>query len=353
MEPANEMLLNLNGNAESLLETGNDKAQDLRHPAMDHPYYWEYLQIADALSGLFRKSFSYDDYFVDEPSGLSLEQIRFFSALINNAKARPVLQFCRSAGRIKAFKKQFGGVHIYLWREPRNQWWSFKINNYFDALVQLIYNAAGLPAALNEIKKQSGIRAFHDDDIQAEFVYAHQHPLGAQANYFAFYGLWLYAFLEGKKHADITVSIDKLSNLEECRSATASSLSKSGIQGLDFSDCVMQPLAFSDGEKAFFSSIELQVQDIFLRHGYPKDQIEYAVEMQKSVMDLGVEDLAAARRDAIQARAVALRLLDRAEDFERELSGAKIEIINMKNSLSWRITQPLRQGKAIIFKWRN
>ena len=168
-EPANELLRHLNDDADEILQTGSETSCGLRHPELKKPYFWEFHQVKDSLMGLFQKSFSYDDLFVDASSGLSDAEVRYYWALITNAKGRPVLQFCRSTGRIGALKDTFSGRHIHLWRSPHNQWWSYKVNDYFDSAVLLIYNAHCLPPVLEEAKRRCGIVEFHCEDIEKEF----------------------------------------------------------------------------------------------------------------------------------------------------------------------------------------
>lgn len=335
-EPVHEALLSLNGNPEQLLGNWRKTAQGLRHPTLTKPYYWEYYQIKDALSGLFYKSFSYEDSFVGE--NLPLKQAEYFETLINNAKGRPVLQFCRSVGRIAALKREYDGIHIHLWREPRGQWWSFKVNDYFDAAVQLIYNAVGLPPVLKEIRQRYGISQFHDNNVDAEFVHARLRQLPSFENYSVFYGLWLYAFMEAEEHADISINIDKLGNIEDYRNETKTFLEKLGVDSLDFTDCTMGQLTFSDAENSFFSSIEQQIYELFSKYGYNNDKLRNAMDAQHGLLELakgrGVS------REAVQARSVALRLLDKPATTE--------ELQAIQTSLSWRITRPLRYLKTLL-----
>ncbi len=309
-EPENEFLKHLNGDCEKLLEMGSDTGRHLRHPILDIPYFWEFYQIRDILKGLFRESFSYDDFFADVASGLPEDQRRYFSALISSARGRPVLQFCRSAGRIGALKQAFGGMHIHLWREPRNQWWSFKINYYFDPAVQLIYNARGLPPVLAEARRRCGMMAFQADDFEKEFEYARTHPLQTISNYFAFYALWLYAYLEGEKYADITISIDSLSANEPYRDTTLKIFAQSGIEGLDFSDCSIPRAVFTKDECEFFAKIEHQVRDLFLMYGCNVHNQEEAVAAHEGVLKLHDVLQADPLREAARARQMTLRYLD-------------------------------------------
>lgn len=339
-EPAHEALLLLNsGDPEKLLANWwREVAQGLRHPKLTKPYFWEYVQIKDAISGLFYKSFSYEDSFVGEE--LPLKQAKYFRALIDNAKGRPVLQFCRSVGRAAALKSEFGGIHIYLWREPRSQWWSFKINDYFDAAIQLTYNAVGLPPVLKEIRQRWGISQFRSKDVVSELSDARLQQLPSAANYSVFYGLWLYAFIEAEEYADISINIDKLGNMENYRIETKALLERLGIDGLDFSDCTVGQLSLSVDEDNFYSNIEHQIRELFSLYGYTPDTLRKATDEHHGLLEMvNGNDVS---REAVQARAVALRLLDKPAVTE--------ELLAIRASLSWRITRPLRKLKRLLSK---
>lgn len=362
-EPEHEFLIHLNDDADELLKTGSDLARELRHPALSKPYFWEFHQVNEVLSGLFQKSFSYDDFFVAASSGLPEDQSRYFGLLIGTAKGLPVLQFCRSAGRIGALKETFGGRHIHLWREPRNQWWSFKIHNYFDLTVQLTYNARGLPPVLKEARHLCGIVEFHSDDIEEEFEHARKHPLGAAANYFAFYALWLYAYLEGEKYADVTISIDRLSIDKAYQEKILQSLALLAIDGLDFSDCSIPRTVFTEDESNFYTNIEHQVQGLFLSHGYNKFHLDEATATREAILKLPEGMQPDPLRDAMRAREMALRYLDqhaqaenraaqaeahateaeaRATQAEARANASDAQLAGILNSKTWHLTAPLR-----------
>ena len=309
-EPENEFLIHLNGDANKLLENSEGTVSVLRHPQLNKPYYWEFYQIKDDLKGLFRKSFSYDTYFIETMAGFTADLSQYFNALITYAKGRPVLQLCRSSGRIGAFKQSFGGIHIHLWRDPRNQWWSFKVNNYFDSVVQLIFNASGLPTVLSETRDRCGIAKFHSDEIEEELEYALRHPLVSTKNYFAFYSIWLYSFLEGEKYADVTVNIDHLSVDEIYCNQILQRFVGLGIDGLDFSDCSIPSVNFTVNEKKNFTTIENQVHDLFLSNGYSKYEIEKSVASRERELRPNSSGQEEVLRDATRAREMALRYLD-------------------------------------------
>lgn len=331
-EPLHEILLNLNVDPGKIPDFWGNAMIELRHPKLDRPYFWEFWEIRDSLRDLFKKSFSYDDFFVDVPPGLPDDQRKYFNALIKNAKGRPVFQECRSTGRIAALKEAFGGVHIHLWREPRNQWWSFKVNNYFDATVQRIFNAGALPAVLLAVKQECGIMDFHHEDIQVEFENAFKRPLPSRQNYFAFFALWLYSFLECEKHKDVTISIDMLSADAGYRDDCSKELMNFGIEGLDFSDCSIPRMVFTQEDTALFAEVERYTFDVFLQYGYKQAELQKVEEVLKCVRSIepSRKDVL---NDLIRSHSMVLRYLDRVSETSQELVSQQACINQLQTDL--------------------
>jgi len=308
-EPENELLISLNDEPEKLLQSGEETANALRHPLLDKPYFWEFYELRDELQGLFKKSFSYDNYFVAENQELAWDEKKYFETLIERAKGRPLLQLCRSSGRSGALKKAFGGVHIHLWRESRSQWWSIKINNYFDAAIQLIYNAAELPAVLLQAKHHAGITGIHNDNISNEFRMAQQRPLDPRSSYFAFYALWLFSFFENEKHADISISIDSIGSRQGYQQDVLKAFSQYHISDVDLADCDMPLINLSEQEKGLFFDVECQVAELFLAAGYDGKAIE-RIEIYKESVRNDKKTAVGEKSMAVRARKIAWWSLD-------------------------------------------
>jgi hypothetical protein len=347
----------LNTDPEQLLDTSDDMAHKLRHPKSIKPYYWEFYQIKDSLKGLFDKSFCYDDFFIEGTQDLSEKQLRYFSTLIANSDGRPVLQFCRSAGRISALKRAVGGTHIHLWRNPRDQWWSFKVNNYFDIMIQQIYNAREIPPVLLAVKRHCGISEYHNEAIEKEFAHAEQHPLSSKLNYFAFYALWLYAFIGGEEHSDISISIDRLTVDKGYMLDTIRHLSRFEINDIDLSDCAMPLFYFSNNEVQFYEEIEDRIVKLFLSFGYDQALLDEVIRKQKelcSLVDKTNTDLIDS--NLLRARETALCYFDQGVDDQIrmrqldehiQMSETHIREVNERlqviyNSYSWKLTAPMR-----------
>jgi hypothetical protein len=312
-EPENEFLVHLNRDPDQLLTMGADKARELRHPAGADPVYFrEFYQIRESLAGLFHPSFCYEDFFIAPGDRLPPQQRVYFQTLIDQARGRPVLQFCRSAGRIRALKEDLGGIHLHLWREPRNQWWSYKVNDYFDATLHLIYNAARVPAVMAAAGEICRIPAFQGGDVFEAFAFARRHPLAPEDNYFAFYALWLYAFGEYEAWADATINIDRLSLQDAYRHEIQEGLERLGITGIDFSDCAVPRALFDTEEAEFFRKIETRVQGLFLMHGYDRRVQDKVIRDHEAVFPATAEARSDPLRDARRGRQTALRCMGEA-----------------------------------------
>ncbi len=286
----------LNGDPSVLLTDPEQRNHQLRRPGVDRPYFWAFTEIADKLRGLFDPGFSWSAFFASEKDGLPSEQIAYLNALLKNAKGTPVLKFCRSAGRMRAMRAYFPGVHVYLWREPRGQWWSDKTSGCFDLMGQRVYGAAKLPAVLCAVREQWGI-----DGIRPR-------SLRAWANYGAFYGLWLFSWLEARHHMDMNVCIDGLAMIEGYRSDVMRQLAERGVCNVDLGSCRMVSDEWTPEEDGFYSWIEAGVVDTFVSHGYAREDVQEAIALSGQIRAMRVSEHPSSRAQAL--RQGAMRLMD-------------------------------------------
>lgn len=307
-EPCNESLIELDVNPDELVKSPDYHNHTLRHPALNAPYFFEFHCVHDRLRGLFKKSFSYDEYFTGPQ--LPEAQKKYFGTLIEVASKRPLLQFCRSAGRIEALKREFGGTHIHLWREPRGQWWSYKVSDYFDATTQATYNARHLPEVLARIRTLARIPLFQGRSVNREIRFHRGHPVGSRESYLAFFGMWLYSFIEYGRHTSQTICINRLNDAEYSAQVTHT-LACVGVDGLEFSDAKIANPMFSQTEESFYQSIEDEVAQLFCACGYVQTEVAAALAAGRGAMPSTpgplVDNL---QKEISQLRAVAIMLLD-------------------------------------------
>jgi hypothetical protein len=280
-EPLHEVLMRLNDHPERLMSFDKDLMNQLRHPALSKPYFFEFFDIKEHLAGTFQESFSYETFFLPSTGPLPVGLHDYLRCLITYAKVRPVLQFCRSGGRARALKSSFDAVQIHLWRNPRDQWWSYKNQSYFDATTRLIYAARDLPPALQRVKALASMDCIPGGTVQEQIRYFCPRPLPSKENYLSFYALWLYAYLECEEVADVSINIDQLSQDANYRQSIHQSLQSVGITDLDLTDCHIPKSNYLKRELAFFETIEDQVSEIFSQTGFSAGKLEAATQALK------------------------------------------------------------------------
>ena len=255
-EPLHENLLCLNhrNRWSELCAPPDETSTHLRHPKLEKPYFYEYWVHRELLAGLFNQKFSYSRYFLADGEKLPKDLTAYIEALLTSDKEScPVLHFCRSTGRISAIKETFAGLHIYLWREPRIQWWSYKVSEYFDQATRKIYGSKYLPPALCSIKQQVTTSC----DNKRYFP--------ASENYMMFYALWLDAWLRGKAAADIVINVDSAGMISAENTTLSETIAQRLGRSLDLSDLRVSGMSFQPDEIAFYERIESVVHETFLR----------------------------------------------------------------------------------------
>ena len=326
-EPVHEAVLQAGPHLEKLADvtSGHPQVMAMRHPRLDKPYFDELIQVSDAWRGRLLKRIIYDDYFgTADVAPLA----HYLQALIDAARGRAVFQECRGANRIGVIKGALGGVHLYLWRNPWDQWWSFKVNDYFDAVCLMILGATPAPPEILLLRQEIGYVEFHRETIGEEFTHFQQRPVASRDSYLVFYMLWCLAMLEARQHADLTISMDRLSESPGYRDQVGTRLAALGIEGVGFSDCMLPRAFYDKTDRAFFAAIEERAHALLLAAGHAPRTIatiaRLRAELGAAPMRTGasqlkadlrrVRDAALAHRDADAER---LRHLHQALDTVR------------------------------------
>ena len=177
-----------------------------RHP-QSAPYFLEFAPLLKSTGGIegHHPSMAIESFIPrDGLDGHLLDQeATYVDLLIKHARdihKQPVLTDTRTLGRLSALKRQFGGVHIFLYRNLLHQWASYTSIGFGGDLtflnsIRLIVNACQ-----------------HDPFIQS---LARLYPLGVpdylSETYFTVFlllHLYLYTYVIG--HADISIDMTKL-----------------------------------------------------------------------------------------------------------------------------------------------
>ena len=373
------------------METSAEKMQQLHHPVLEADYFDELKQVWPAWQNRLAPGTVYGGYFAEMPTAAGQP---FFEALAAASPKKPLFSECRTAGRIGALKQGMGGHHAYLWRNPRDQWWSYQIDPYFDAASRVIAHADPLPAPLAEL-----LNSMHwPHSLQSSFSEARDfydlRPTQFADSYTWFYGLWLFLLDHAMKNADLLINIDSLSRSTEHQDAVVKALAEWGASGIDLSDAASPAAHYAAEEQEIFSAAEARVNEIFAQSGWGTEQLEnlYALreahqpspqgdaQMQRlaskqrrallasratsvartetwaGLFDQQVAALAAAQHDAAalhralehdrkvlgELKRNAGELASDLTTASRELGLARRYIDDMQASASWRVTAPLR-----------
>lgn len=344
-EPENEMLLHLTDMADSIADTARVNAA-LRHPQLDRPYFAEFMPIREEVARLFSRHFPYDSFFLTETDA-EPDLRRYLELLIMRAQGRPVFQFCRSTGRIGWLRRNFTARHLFLWRHPWDQWWSYKVTSYFDVANLLILNSDAIPPVFEEIRSVLNFRPYHDTTLEKEYNYFDSHGLTVADSYLLFFALWYYTMYEGLRSSDVIISIDELSNSEEYRKYTLGRLEECGINGVDFSGCQIYQGYFCDKDADFFNPIEEKVIRLFMAHGYSEETAHQIAELRSNLSRpkepaweseiLRLRQMLKEYRD--EAVGMKYTIWSQSREIER-LSRREDELMSIYNSRSWKLLLP-------------
>jgi hypothetical protein len=309
-----------------------------RHPRLDRPYFQELYEVADVCLPALERAYIYDAYFAEDPKRAG---VPYWEALIGAARGRPLIQECRTASRIGVLKQALGGTHVYLWRNPWDQWWSCRINDYFPAALQLIINSGSPLPVISRLRAEIGFVT--DDSVDLALLLEHfkHHPLSAEDGYFVFYALWCLGLDQGVAHADLLLNIDFLATQPEYRIEVEQDLLARQIGGLSFSDCSVPLGSYGEKDRQFFGRIEDRVYGLLLSSGMSRERLEriiairYQFSMDQDEVPLPGWD---SSRDAERVRAI-VRDQDR-------LLASQASLITLKNGAYEEVAAQLSAARA-------
>lgn len=205
----------------------HDSSWDSNHPPHG-PYYLEYTPLMLPTGGVnqYSPDMAFEKFIPSTgvEGDISQEEIDYITLLIDHAKHLgriPVLTCTRSLGRSKSLKKQFGGTHILLTRNPFHQWASyskFALKNggdYFISTTDLILKNSKKDQFLSRLDEITSKRSLcrTDENAFIAFVITHLH---------------LYAI--ASQIADYQIDVTQVSeNQEKCRDAQRELLRLTGL----------------------------------------------------------------------------------------------------------------------------
>ncbi|WP_337879014.1 hypothetical protein [Rheinheimera sp.] len=277
-----------------LTDHGQKKVAQLRHPEMMKGYFQELLDTWECWRHVITEPMVYDAYFgsTDE-SDLG---VPYWRALIEAAKekGRPIFQECRTSNRIADIKQSIDAHHIFLWRNPWDQWWSYKVASYFDSANQLIIHSSTSPDIVKILCSELQLEAYPNSDISGAFYFYSTRPLTSEQSYLVFYLLWILALKHALDHADLMINIDRLSSSAEYRDEILLKLRRDiGVSELNFSDCKIPQADYVYKDEQFFLPLESRIHELLTANGWDAHELAQLHQLRN-------EFATVSRRDAVE-----------------------------------------------------
>lgn len=273
-EPLHEIAWFSRENPDALLQADNpDKRAQLRHPPSRQGYFQTLYDLWPQWTEHLTQTSIYSGYFNNDASN-PLSGHPYWQSLVEHTPGNIVIQECRSSGRLPMLASAFPGTHIYLYRNPRDQWRSLQVSDYFDCRLQLIMRAENPPAIIEALNAHMGSSGEPLTTIETAIAYYADKPLTARDSYLCFYILWCLGFDTAMGSADVQVSIDLLSRDARYRTNLEKSLNARLGARLDFSTACSPTYELTVQDSVFFTSIEEDARQLLADSGWKKSRID-------------------------------------------------------------------------------
>ena len=264
-EPLHHGLVKLT--AERIARDVPEVLESNRHPSLSLPYFSEFeplLKSSGRGVGQFKKSLAYDD-FILAPSAQHKTLHSYLSFLIEHAGEEgraPVLGLNRSVLRMGWMKQNFGGTHIFIRRDPRALWWSYKRyqmqgnETYFTAWLRVIDHNRD-HAAFRELAERLRLTGGLQKFLQKEKRYYSRvlNSLNDDQTYAMVYRIAQLVVQEAEQYADVALDMSRGDDPAYIQSVAEKIESRTSTQ-VDFSDFSQKPLAQEASQHVDFNAVE-------------------------------------------------------------------------------------------------
>lgn len=187
----------------------------LRHPDLKAHYFAEFPFQPEGGVAHFRKELSYDRYILDEEEAAP-ETAAYLTHLLTHARSCgkiPIFQCNRTAFRTAWMRRRFGGRHLYILRDPIDQFASYLDlagNPYFLAGTMLVAGKAQQHPLFQPLAEVVTLPRIDRPSVAEEMDLYHRIALQMpvlDVLTVHFY-LWLVGFLYNLKHADFVIDMN-------------------------------------------------------------------------------------------------------------------------------------------------
>jgi hypothetical protein len=212
-------------------------AESLHHPLTDKNYFHEYPLGSQGGVLAFPAAQRLELPEDAEDPGL----LRYLQVLVGAACGRPVFKFTRSGLLQGWMRRRLGGVHVYLARNPREQFASFlqqelRGDGHFLGMVALmVAHSPRLQALHPALAGAVGCGPDQPLPLSWQPLAEVIRLLPVPVAYQAFHALWALSLLEALRHSDFLLSLDRLAASSGYRLEAEEYFRGIGVP-IDFSD---------------------------------------------------------------------------------------------------------------------
>jgi len=297
------------GEPDHLLALDTTKKREyLRHPKSTDAYFQSLFDCWPSWSDAIAEEAIYAGFFTNDRNDRA-SGFEYWQSIIGSVDRNIVIQECRSTGRMPMLYKAFPGMHIYLYRNPWDQWWSYKVDSYFDCALQLIMQAKSPPNIIKQLLSTIGVVEYSSANVEAAMAFYKDRPLSAENSYLCFYLIWCLSFDLSFENSDLRVSIDKVSTDISYREEIAGFINgECGIE-IDLSDAAVPIRNYDAHDIDFFTELESKVHELLIAEGWDQSQLD-RLPRRKIVPDVLPPCCSGERAGASNFKRTALELLD-------------------------------------------
>jgi hypothetical protein len=301
-EPFHQDLIKIEKSRPYLWRHDQANTRSIRHPDLSRNYLAEYEQLlrpGQAAVPFFKKSFSFDEFCNNSSNP---EQKQYLDFLIAQAGSkRPVFKFTRSSLRVRWFTENYpDAVHIYLVRNPRDQFQSYLLMDQENkAHIFLVMDI--IAASVNKqhppfcyLAAQLPLLEYHADAFDKErAVYSRLlNFYSPEQRFFIFSVIWFQALLENALHAGLIMNINQLQDSAAYRDRVSRRLVELGINAPDFSDCRISTYGQSFPPGIAADSVAARALGMVLRQFAPGERRQWMTVLgEECLAALGLTDI--------------------------------------------------------------
>lgn len=317
-----------------------------RHPQCQ-PYFEEYRDLLSPEGGVPGYTYTMASRFFpsSERAGPKLDddQRRYIQSLVEHARNLdriPVLTCCRTLGRMSAIKQEFGGWHVFLYRNLFRQWMSYLSlfydgEDYFLKTTALTLRACGDDAFLAALAKEV-LTEQPDDPGFGGFK-------DLAAAFSGFVGLHFYLSIQAFLEADQVVEADRLAIDPRYAAHTQAVLFREAGLRVDLTGAQIATASVGDHPHVpadMTQRVNKLLADVLQHKNVGRSTPCFAFASKLATDMLQDAELYASNTRALHAR------------MTQQLDALKQQLEAMRSSVSWRATKPLRAAGQLL-RWIN